>query len=488
MYALSNAPRIYVSFFLLLCSSLFSSAALANAPDGYWSTNERRFITQPEANARVERILLGATKAPSGSSINTLSTPPTFSTNALGGVSATTQNIIKTMGEPSSFSSTINQSAAAAKTALKSCVRSAACAGRVFGTGAVIYEGIKGWQQVYGFLLDENGVITEPADYQITLPYEGDKTVGYYTSVALTVRYRTDLYGGCQQHTDYLMMSCNVQNDEFVYRGCPNGANAGTGWYLAGFISPNTCEFVNHDPLQTERPQVPSSYANLDTAIDEGYIPSVTDAPIVLLSGAPESITLSTPPPVDLESTTTTNTNSNGDTTSSVTNKSVNYSVTNNNTSNPTINYNLVETTTNYDTTGNLTNTSTSTTTALGTQQAIPAQDGIYPVVDFELPAFCTWASIVCEWLGWTQEEFLEEEPDLTTLISEFEPDEDAFSLGIGSGTCPAPIQLNITFISQTVEVSYQPFCDFVTMIRPFILAAAYLFAAYLYIGVLKRG
>lgn len=185
---------------------------------------------------------------------------------------------------------------------------------------------------------------------------------------------------------------------------------------------------------------------------------------------------------VQLPSTSTTSTNSLGQTETTVSNTTVNYNVTNNDTTNPIINSNTTTTTNTYDGTGNLTNTSTSVTTENG------VNSGSVSAEAFELPSFCSWASIVCDWINWTKEPLSDDEPDLAALISEFEPDEDGYSSGIGSGSCPAPMSLNLGIVNRVVEVSYQPFCDFLEMIRPLVIAGAWLISAFMYVGVLRRG
>ncbi len=54
---------------------------------------------------------------------------------------------------------------------------------------------------------------------------------------------------------------------------------------------------------------------------------------------------------------------------------------------------------------------------------------------------------------------------------------------------CPVGEQVTITFMgkSENLEFSYQPLCQFMTMIRPFVIAIAYLIGAYIVMG-LSRG
>ena len=54
---------------------------------------------------------------------------------------------------------------------------------------------------------------------------------------------------------------------------------------------------------------------------------------------------------------------------------------------------------------------------------------------------------------------------------------------------CPSGEQFTVSFMgtTQNLEFSYQPLCQFMTMIRPFVIAIAYLIAAYIVMG-LSRG
>lgn len=53
------------------------------------------------------------------------------------------------------------------------------------------------------------------------------------------------------------------------------------------------------------------------------------------------------------------------------------------------------------------------------------------------------------------------------------------------AGSCPAPRQ--VSFFGRPLSISYQPICDFATMIRPLIIGLAYLSAALIFIGAARR-
>lgn len=106
------------------------------------------------------------------------------------------------------------------------------------------------------------------------------------------------------------------------------------------------------------------------------------------------------------------------------------------------------------------------------------------------LPSFCSWAAPVCDFIKWTKE--LPENDDNSkidvenldeTLIFD---DSQRFTF---ADSCPSPEQFTVSFFgtSQNLEFSYQPLCDFMSMIKPFVVAGSYLIGAYIVMG-LSRG
>lgn len=83
---------------------------------------------------------------------------------------------------------------------------------------------------------------------------------------------------------------------------------------------------------------------------------------------------------------------------------------------------------------------------------------------------------------------FDEDEPDLSELaVTEFTPDFDEVTYDFGAAVCPAPIPISIPFLDLVIEISFNFLCDFLEMIKPLILISAYLFSAYIYVGVVRR-
>ena len=99
----------------------------------------------------------------------------------------------------------------------------------------------------------------------------------------------------------------------------------------------------------------------------------------------------------------------------------------------------------------------------------------------FELPAFCSWASKVCEWMDWTkerpelQDEDVPEKNIKVKLPQEF--DKDYIKT---NAQCPSDIvrEINTGFAVNKLVFEMSPICDFVsTYIKPVIMFIAYLSA-----------
>lgn len=97
---------------------------------------------------------------------------------------------------------------------------------------------------------------------------------------------------------------------------------------------------------------------------------------------------------------------------------------------------------------------------------------------NFELPPFCSWATIVCEFIGTKPD--MPDEPLPTKDIQLKTPaefDKDYIDFG---GQCPADINVDIdlAFAKHTISYSFTPICDFVqNYLRIVILIGAYIFA-----------
>lgn len=124
------------------------------------------------------------------------------------------------------------------------------------------------------------------------------------------------------------------------------------------------------------------------------------------------------------------------------------------------------------DTTGKTeTETKTTTTTdpVTGNQTTTGTSTG-----SLELPAFCDWAAIVCDWIGWTKEQ-PDEPEELKPVFEEIEVPYTPFSIANFNAQCPPDENLSLNLMGQEMSFVFpmKPFCDFFSGIKPFVIALA---------------
>lgn len=148
------------------------------------------------------------------------------------------------------------------------------------------------------------------------------------------------------------------------------------------------------------------------------------------------------------------------------------FDILDNNSKQPSIDMRENKETKTYDSNGNLTGRETTTSTSKALSSSSASSDAT-----FDIPTDCEFMPTVCRFLSWFQEPDpeLANEPDLKALRHDLEPERN-FTVGTSTAGCPAPIQINLAMFP-SVEVSLQPLCDFVDLLRPLLLAFAFYFA-----------
>lgn len=113
-------------------------------------------------------------------------------------------------------------------------------------------------------------------------------------------------------------------------------------------------------------------------------------------------------------------------------------------------------------------------------QQGGPAAGGAP-----EFPAFCAWASVVCDAITWAQDD--SEEGTENDPLVDIEPDLSATSWdsGLGGGSCPADIVVGDVMGAELV-FPLSGFCTAADVIRPIVLAGAALLALFI-VGGFRR-
>ncbi|HHP0277654.1 virulence factor TspB C-terminal domain-related protein [Acinetobacter baumannii] len=126
--------------------------------------------------------------------------------------------------------------------------------------------------------------------------------------------------------------------------------------------------------------------------------------------------------------------------------------------------------------------------------------------ISINFPIFCDWAPTVCQaaqaaidfpktvadywkktdkWMNDSASDTSETKPEVKELELNFD---DGSRINFDQ-TCPQPQPIQVTFmgVTQDASFSFEPLCNFMIMIRPFVIGSAYLIGAYIVIG-LSRG
>lgn len=243
------------------------------------------------------------------------------------------------------------------------------------------------------------------------------------------------------------------------------------------------CYYLADADPDAHRKAIPVPADDISDAIDKNYNPDPSDYDTISgePSMSPTQITIDPIAPLDFPSVITTDTDlGTGETTTTETDIRLDYDIRDNGTQEPKIEETKTE---KKDTYKDGVKTGTSTTTS---SSGVATGGSSAPSSNYELPPFCSWAGIICDWIGWTQEP-LDDEPDLSALITDEEYERN-YSISFGDSSCPAPITINVTFLRKSVELSYEPACELAHYAKPFVLISAYIFAIMITLGVVRNG
>lgn len=137
----------------------------------------------------------------------------------------------------------------------------------------------------------------------------------------------------------------------------------------------------------------------------------------------------------------------------------------------------------------------TAVTDAIGAQtDAISQADPVTGETSLKLPSFCGWAGTVCDYMDWVKGEY-QTMSDFVKAEPETMPDEPVVVAddpsGLGdvfrdkaeagyvsfSRECPANVLIPVSLMgaSQSLNISYAPFCHFASLIRPAVILGAWI-------------
>lgn len=102
----------------------------------------------------------------------------------------------------------------------------------------------------------------------------------------------------------------------------------------------------------------------------------------------------------------------------------------------------------------------------------------------FELPAFCAWATKVCDFVDWAKADPQLEEPDMTKPeiqdLTKYDTVDISQKYVTATGQCPPAADLNINF--GVVKLSYEPLCIILDKLSGVIVAVAYISVGFMII------
>ena len=282
-------------------------------------------------------------------------------------------------------------------------------------------------------------------------------------------------YYDCHGKTQYV--TGPLPNNPGRWRTCSMLGPYGTG-YLASY-SGTTCYYVRDKLTPTVTEAI--SESDINKNIDSKYSPHASDFVLLTPYMPPDYILVDPILPVVTDLGITNTFDSSGWLTGTEQKTSTTeFTVSNNSTSQPSISSSTsVKTETFKD------GQSQGSTVTEITQPAVGGGGGKAPTV--EIPTDCDFHPTLCAWMNWTKEPLEEPDHDLKQIMHTVDFEEKK-TISFGSKSCPAPYDIHLGLIDRTYQLSFQPACDFAGYLYFFVMAAAYIFAAYISVGVVRNG
>jgi hypothetical protein len=129
-----------------------------------------------------------------------------------------------------------------------------------------------------------------------------------------------------------------------------------------------------------------------------------------------------------------------------------------------------------------------------GTGTSNPPNTGTSnPPVSPPMPAFCTYAQSLCEWLNWTKAEATFDtntKPVIAEADDSISPSDYQRRYFEFGNACPPAHTIPISFMgaSQTIQLSYDPLCMMAQKMRPVIILVAWIVGARIVVGSPAKG
>lgn len=312
---------------------------------------------------------------------------------------------------------------------------------------------------------------------------------GYYWIIAPTDPHFATPQGAC----DYRHNNPNLSTYAVLD---PSGSSAFCVYHVGGVASTPT-RFGSGCPSGEYSSSMggcvtnafsPISSSEIDSSIDSSYVPDPSDLQVLSSNLIVDDIELTSLPRLDSEPKFKTIKDAEGNTIEvQETNTWHDFDISWNPSKQPKVDVKTTEEIKTYID-GVLAGTSTSTSTTPASGEAGSSGGGSSTPVEFpEIPTDCDFHPTLCAWMEWTKEPLGEDDHDLSQIMHTADFSETK-TISFGSKSCPAPYDIYIAIVEKTYQLSFQPACDFAGYLYFFVMAAAYIFAAYISVGVVRNG
>ena len=254
-------------------------------------------------------------------------------------------------------------------------------------------------------------------------------------------------------------------------------AGQGNGW----------CYWLGSSHTSPLDKAMPVSPQDIDLGVDSNYIPEPSDWPALTSELELSDIEITSAPTLQGEPKTTTVYDADGNPHEvTETNIWYDFDIRDNKSSQPALDMKTRQETKTYKN-GSLTGTTTTESTATGGESTAIGGGGGGAAPTIDIPTDCDFMPTVCAFLDWVKNDDTPEDPDLSALIDDRDFTE-SYSITGGSKQCPPPYEFTVDFIGRTYGLSFEPACDFASKMYFFVMAAAYIFAAYITVGAARNG
>ncbi|AXH77518.1 MAG: TspB protein [Inoviridae sp.] len=473
-----------------VCSSLFLVAALGSAQANYiydnrtgtWTPTARTVLAPPNASSPFNYIPRDSPPTVSSTGAFQNKTGGTFGSPPVNGIS---KNVPVTLNGTTTKPN-VNK-------ALLSRLGKGGLAGLALGVGVeALLNGIGG-------LIEEGGTVSR------LNPPPVDPTAPHWAAITEPPAYGYSKAQACaaavgKSFSGFSMPVISYSRPDPNNNVCHISGRRTTGEWLGpaaisvfGYNQNNPCPSgsskIAGGYCDIKSPTIPIPPDVLEDAINAGYKPHPSDYPFLAPDPAmaPTIVEVEPIPRLDFPPVTTTTTDLNtGKTTTVTTNIWHDFNVKDNNSPQPKVEADTTEKSETYED-GVKTGEST-TTSSSGTASGVApvAGSGSGEKLEIDIPTDCDFMPTVCAFLEWYKDDDLGDDPDLASIMKDDEEFAKTKVISFGAAVCPQPYTIHISSLSMSVDLSFQFFCQFAEYARALVLAAAYIFAAYISLGVAR--